>query len=183
MTEDQNGDSFILSSRLAKYQMGILWIPATGAVWGLVVNLILPESAVDPVLVPTLIALVGWGLWRAARIALRFDSRGYEARNFFRSYAGLWDEVDEITAVVAHGPFGSSLGFVRKHHDGLLGSSSVSPQAGLRGGGREEKQRCFDRLEKIAEHADISFMLKLDGDGFDSLPRGPWAERQVDESS
>lgn len=182
MTALRDGDSFTLSSGLAKYQMGVLWIPITGAAWGLAVNLVLPESAVDPVLIPTLIALVAWGFWRSARISLRFDSQGYEARNFFRTYVGSWNDVDEITAVVAHGPFGSSLGFVQKHHSGFLGSSSVSPQAGLRGGGQEGKERCYQFLKEIAEQHEIDFMLKLDGDGFDSLPRGPWAEPRADST-
>lgn len=155
--------------------MGVLWIPVTVVGWALVPNLLLPESAVDPVLIPTCMAIVVWGLWRASRISLKLDSQGFEARNFYRTYSGQWDQVCEITAVVAHGPFGSTLGFVLKEKGRLVGRRIVAPQAGLRGGAQAEKEACFRWLAEIARVHEIDFMLKLDGSEFDSLPRGPWA--------
>jgi hypothetical protein len=171
-TQQSDPHAFALRSWPSRYQMAVIWVPVTLVAWAVLVNLLVPEDAIDPVLIPTGIAIVLWGLWRAWRIALILDEHGLAARNFFRTYRARWDDVEEITAMNAHGPFGSALGFSLKEQ-GLIGKKAIAAQAGLAGGASESKRRCLDLLRDIAQQHGIRFMLTLEGSTFRSRPRSP----------
>ena len=162
------GAPFVLRSWASRFQMGVIWIPVCVVAWSVPVNLLLPESAIDPVLIPSGIAVALLGLWRARGIALAIDERGFTARNFFRTYTGSWEEVEEIGALMTHGPFGITLAFTLRPQEGGSRERVVAPQAGLAGGAADAKRRCLELLRDIAAGHGIRFGLRLEGSTFRS---------------
>jgi hypothetical protein len=123
------------------------------------VNLAVPEEAIDPVLIPTGIAIAIWILWRSARIGLEIDDRGIKVRNVFRTYKAGWQDVHEITVFNAHTVgFGGSIGF--SVSDGRSGDV-ITAAATIPGGHPKAREQLMAELRRRAAEYGILFQLEL----------------------
>lgn len=155
--------AFRLRSAVASFQMGVIWIPVSVIAWAVPVNLLLPEEAIDPVLIPTGILIALWGIWRTIGISLVIDDRGITASNFFRTYGADWPEIERIEAYNAHGPLGTAVGFTLRRSGWR---NSITAAATLPGGDTDAKQSLLDLLHREARERGIEIELALDGTKF-----------------
>lgn len=147
-----------------------LWSVLLVVAWAVPLNLLLPESAIGPVLIPTGFLIVGVVLWRALRMALIVDHDGIRAHNILRDHAARWDEIYEITACNGEALFTTVIDFKLRRRLALGGAAGIAPQATYPGYRAEDRRRLLNVLRTEARKRGIKFALYLDGTRFDRPP-------------